>query len=115
MLGYVLSHPPVWEEHITKRKEPSLMANRCVHIIILLAVFAGKAVRTHPKTQFSKKRAAKMSFCLFCSYSIFNSLSWQKDKYQTDPKLILYSTVNRNINIAPETLNNPSWRKKVIL
>lgn len=61
-------------------------------MIILLAVFAGKAGHTHPKTQFSKKRPAEMIFYFLSiphrSYSIFNSLSWQKDEYQTDPNLI---------------------------
>lgn len=58
-----------------------------------------------PKGTVQQKEGSKI-------YSIFNSLSWQKDKYQTDPKLILYFTGNRNINIAPETLNKHSWRKK---
>jgi len=37
---------------------------------ILLAVFAGKAGRTHPKTQFIKKRPSKKDFFLsVCSSS----------------------------------------------
>jgi len=37
---------------------------------ILLAVFAGKAGRTHPKTQFIKKRPSKKDFLLsVCSSS----------------------------------------------